>query len=182
MPLSRVCALIAVLWFSTAAFAAPPTPYAGQQLREIKSLSSQDIEGYLAGKGMGLAKTAELNGYPGPAHVLELADQLALSTEQRRQTEILFQSMQAKAIDAGKSLIAEERALDQLFFSKNITATTLQVALKRIAEQQQRVRLSHLETHLAQAAILTPQQLSRHDELRGYADGSTQNAHSHTSH
>ena len=89
---------IFALIFSAAAFPAPPLPYAGQQSREIKSMSMQEVGDYLAGKGMGLAKAAELNGYPGPAHVIELAEQLALTTEQRAQTETLFKDMQAKAV------------------------------------------------------------------------------------
>ena len=42
------------------------SPYAGQESREIKSLSPAEVDGYLAGAGMGFAKAAELNGYPGP--------------------------------------------------------------------------------------------------------------------
>ena len=62
------------------------SPYAGQEARSIKALSADEIEGLLAGKGMGFAKAAELNGYPGPAHVLELAQQLRLSDEQTAAT------------------------------------------------------------------------------------------------
>ena len=60
------------------------SPYAGQQTREIKALSSTQTADLLAGKGMELAKAAELNGYPGPMHTLELATQLELSTEQKQ--------------------------------------------------------------------------------------------------
>ena len=59
------------------------TPYAGMQARPIKALSDQQIADLKAGRGMGLALAAELNGYPGPLHVLELADKLDLSAEQR---------------------------------------------------------------------------------------------------
>ena len=48
------------------------SPYAGQESRRIKSLSEQDIAELRAGRGWGLAKAAELNGMPGPAHLLEL--------------------------------------------------------------------------------------------------------------
>jgi hypothetical protein len=66
------------------------SPYASQESREIKSLSPQEASDLLAGKGMGFAKAAELNGYPGPAHVLELAAQLQLTPEQKTRTETLF--------------------------------------------------------------------------------------------
>src|SRR5262245_3588865 len=74
------------------------SPYVGQESREIKALSPQEISDYVSGKGMGLAKAAELNGYPGPAHVLELAAQLDLTPEQKTKTEALFKKMQARAI------------------------------------------------------------------------------------
>jgi hypothetical protein len=43
-----------------------PISYAGQQTRSIKAVSEEDIASLLNGKGMGMAKPAELNGYPGP--------------------------------------------------------------------------------------------------------------------
>lgn len=177
---SKLSIALFALLFSAAAFSA--SPYAGQQAREIKSLSPQEVGDYLAGKGMGLAKAAELNGYPGPAHVLGLAEKLALTSEQRAQTESLFKDMQAKAIAAGKGLIEEEKALDNLFAMKTITATTLQGALKRIADQQAQVRLTHLDAHLAQVAILSPQQIALYNELRGYADPSKPHTHQHSGH
>jgi hypothetical protein len=57
------------------------SPYAGMQMRLIKALSEQQIADLKAGRGMGLALPAELNGYPGPIHVLELSDELGLSAE-----------------------------------------------------------------------------------------------------
>ena len=49
----------------------------------MKSLSDQQLSDLRAGRGMGMALPAELNGYPGPVHVLELADALGLTPEQR---------------------------------------------------------------------------------------------------
>ena len=97
---------------------APHSAYAGQESRDIKSLSADEVQGLLAGKGLGYAKPAELNGYPGPLHVLELADRLGLSAEQRARTEALFASMQARAIEHGRALVEEERALDRLFATR----------------------------------------------------------------
>ncbi|MDE0941013.1 MAG: hypothetical protein OSB58_01080 [Alphaproteobacteria bacterium] len=36
-------------------------PYSGQQSRDIKALSQEQIDGYLNVSGMGFAKSAELN-------------------------------------------------------------------------------------------------------------------------
>src|SRR5690606_34924677 len=92
----------------------PPSPYAGDVTRPIKALSGAEIDAYLTGAGMGLARAAELNHYPGPRHVLDLADSLDLSAEQREQTRAIFDAMQAQAISLGRELVARERSLDSL--------------------------------------------------------------------
>lgn len=175
----RVIPIIVVSLLSFAVTAAAPSPYAGQHQRQIKSLSSQEVTDILAGKGMGLAKAAELNGYPGPSHVLELSDSLRLTAEQRKKTETLFKEMQGKAIAAGKELIDDERALDDLFVSKAVTAATLKDAVDRIAARQAKIRLIHLGTHLAQMEILSADQVARYNALRGYGDGAAPHKHHH---
>ena len=154
--------------------------YSGQESREIKAMAAEDIESYLAGKGMGLAKAAELNGYPGPSHVLALAGEIGLSPEQKQRTEALFKTMDAKAKEVGRTLVDEEHKLDQLFASKSITPETLTLSLNRIGELQALVRLAHLESHLAQVEILTPGQVAAYMKLRGYGD--TNKNHEHSGH
>lgn len=156
--------------------AAPAEPaldstYAGQHLRDIKALSADDVDGLLSGRGMGFAKAAELNGYPGPLHVLELAEELELTAEQRSRTEDLFRSMQAGAKALGRALVAEELELDELFASAQVTPERLTASLDRIAAVQAQLRRVHLEAHLEQFRILTPGQNDRYAELRGYGDG-----------
>jgi Spy/CpxP family protein refolding chaperone len=153
------------------------SPYAGQESREIKSLSSEDLDGYMSGKGMGLAIAAELNGYPGPAHVLEKAAELGLTADQKQRTEALFKSMTTKDIPLGRSLVEEERNLDRLFATKNISQSALEHSLKRIGELQRQVRQSHLEAHLTQATILTQEQMTKYTALRGYSDGTQPESH-----
>jgi Spy/CpxP family protein refolding chaperone len=159
------------------AFAA--SPYAGQESREIKALSPEDVSALLSGKGMGFAKAAELNGFAGPAHVLELATQLHLTPEQRARTEALFASMSAKASSSGRALVDKERELDQLFATKAITPERLSSALKEIGGLQAQVRDAHLEAHLAQVEILTPEQNARYSELRGYGAAAAHGGHEH---
>jgi Spy/CpxP family protein refolding chaperone len=165
--LPAVCIAFAAL-VSGAANAAPASGYAGEESREIKSISPEDVEAYLSGKGMGLAKAAELNGYPGPSHVLALAGELGLSADQKQRTEALFKSMEFKAIPLGRLFIEEERKLDRMFAAKAVTRDSLAKSLQRIGTLQAQVRRAHLETHLAQAGILTPTQIAKYMELRGY--------------
>ncbi|HEV2611441.1 MAG TPA: periplasmic heavy metal sensor [Noviherbaspirillum sp.] len=159
--------LIAATLFP-AASSATSTSYAGQETRDIKSLSQEDINGYLAGKGMGFAKAAELNGYPGPMHVLELASELQLTPEQQAKTKQLFDAMQVKASMLGRELVAAEQKLDRLFAGRSANTELLDNSLKEIGALQAKVRGAHLEAHLTQAEILTAEQTARYLTLRGY--------------
>lgn len=155
------------------------SPYVAEQTRSIKGLSDQEVEDYLAGKGMGFAKTAELNGYPGPAHVLELADALGLSPLQMTKTEQVFARMQARARDLGARLVDEERRLDGLFASKAVSRESLSKTLSAIATLQTEIRAVHLEAHLEEAEILSDAQTKKYWHLRGYADAPSQHRHKH---
>src|SRR6185295_20016721 len=110
-------ALISLSLLATT-FAMAQTPYAGMQTRPVKALSEQQVSDLSAGRGMGLALAAELNGYPGPSHVLELADKLQLSADQRARIKALFDSMKAEALPLGAKLIAQEADLDRQFATR----------------------------------------------------------------
>ena len=163
------------------ALAIQPSSYVGQEQREIKALSPEEIQSYLAGKGAGLAKAAELNHYPGPLHVLELANKLQLSEEQKTRTKAIFESMQKEAIHQGKALIEKERELDRLFAAGTATPNNLRATLDQIGALQAKVRRSHLQAHIEQKAVLTKTQIAKYDELRGYTSksGSSHGDHSH---
>jgi hypothetical protein len=147
------------------------TPYAGLQTRPIKALSDQQVEDLKAGRGMGLALAAELNGYPGPSHLLELAVQLGLSDEQKKRIQGLFEAMKAETIPIGERLISEEKMLDALFASRTATVDTIAAATAAIGDTQARLRAAHLKYHLSTVDMLQPAQLQRYAELRGYAGG-----------
>lgn len=143
-------------------------PYAGEQRGEIKALSDEDMKAYEHGQGHGLAKAAELNGYPGPMHALELANELKLSDEQRAQSQALLTQHKAEARRLGAELIEAERALDQAFANHSINPELLNQLTRTAGEKLAQLRAEHLQTHLAQAALLTPQQIERYQTLRGY--------------
>jgi hypothetical protein len=103
---------------------------------------------------MGMAKAAELNGYPGPLHVLRLVVKLALTEIQRRDVQAIFDRMNAAAKPLGGELIAQEQALDQLFAKGEITQDRLAAATAAIAELQGRLRAVHLSAHLETRALL----------------------------
>ncbi len=160
--------LAASIAWQVAAQAQPDQPYAGLQSREVKALSSEEIADLRGGRGMGLALAAELNGYPGPRHVLDLAGQLNLTDDQRTHIQQLFDSMKAEAVPIGQKLIAAERGLNRAFVERTITPEQLKAATAAIAEIQGKLRDTHLKYHLATAALLSPDQIQRYAELRGY--------------
>jgi hypothetical protein len=145
------------------------SPYAGFEQRPIKALSSQQIEDLRQGRGMGLALAAELNGYPGPSHVIELAQRLELTGVQLERARALFEAMKAETIPIGERLIAQEADLDRLFVTRSITPETLNAATAVIGNTNAALRAAHLKYHLAMLDLLTQPQVQRYSELRGYA-------------
>ena len=162
--------------------AEPLSPYAGQEKQAIKALSAEEMQGYLSGSGMGLAKAAELNHYPGPRHVLDLVDHLQLSDEQRRKTQMVFEAMRTEAVRLGQQLIDRERHLDTLFAAGTISEAQLEQLVAALATIHGQLRAVHLRAHLAQRTILTPEQLRRYDALRGYDASSQQTTQPHHGH
>jgi len=146
------------------------SPYAGMEKRQVKALSDQQIADLQAGRGMGLSLAAELNGYPGPLHVLELANSLQLSDMQRTRTKALLEAMKAETIPIGKRIIEEETAFDRLFGEKRVTRASLDAATARIGAAQGELRAAHLRYHFAMIDVLSPAQVARYAELRGYLE------------
>jgi Spy/CpxP family protein refolding chaperone len=144
-------------------------PYAGLQTRPVKALSDEQIADLKAGRGMGLALAAELNGYPGPVHVLELATPLGLTDAQRTRMAELFAAMKADAVALGEKLMAAEIDLDRQFAGRTVTEASLVEGVRAVAAAQAELRAAHLKYHLASVEVLTPAQVARYGELRGYA-------------
>jgi hypothetical protein len=144
-------------------------PYAGQQQRQIKALSDDEVAALLKGDGMGYAKPAELNGYPGPSHVLELADALSLDADQRAATQRLMHEHKQRARELGAALVEAERHLDRAFAHRHIDEQRVTQLTMAAARLQAQLRAEHLATHLAQTRLLSSEQVRKYNEMRGYA-------------
>ena len=143
--------------------------YAGEEKREIKSLSATDIEELQNGKGWGLAKAAELNGVPGPVHLLEMKEEIDLSVEQIRAIEDIYTKMKQEAVPLGLELIELERELNNHFANRTITNELLRQILQKIAQVHGQLRYVHLSTHLKTPEILKSEQITLYNKLRGYS-------------
>jgi Spy/CpxP family protein refolding chaperone len=166
----RLSLAIATFAFACSFAQAQHRPYEGLQQRGIKALSDQEQADLRAGRGMGLALAAELNGYPGPAHVLELADRLALTAEQRAKVQTLFDRMKAEAVPVGERLVKLEVDLDRQFALKAASERSVVDVTSAIGTTQGALRNVHLKFHLLTVEVLIPEQVQRYAELRGYTD------------
>jgi len=163
-----------------AALMAPPAladkaPYAGEDARVIKALSPERIEGLRMGAGLGYAKAAELNGWPGPLHALELADALSLTADQRARIGVIRQAMLAKAKPLGEQLVTAEAELDALFAGAVPTLTLVAEATEKIGRIEAALRAVHLAAHIDVRPLLTEHQRMIYARERGY--GTTHEGH-----
>lgn len=149
------------------------SPYVGQEQRMIKSLTMQEIEELKAGSGTpfnGMAKPAELNGFPGPKHVLDAYKNgaLALSEDQHKKIQTLFEEMRAAAIPLGKSIISVEKQMDDAFKDSTINSEGLRNYINESADLYRKLRFVHLNSHLQMMSILNKDQVEKYNQLRGY--------------
>ncbi len=147
------------------AVASTQSPYSGEETNEIKSLSPNEINGLLQGEGMGFAKAAELNQYPGPRHVLDMAGQLQLSNQQIAQTNQIFENMRENTVSLGIQLVNYEKELDSLFSTGQVAASELDSLLLKIGETRAKLRGAHLHAHLEMKKILNHHQIMMYDNL-----------------
>ncbi len=167
----RTLTLIVLTLAVSGSAVAQVSPYTTLRDREIKALSSDDIAAYLAGEGMGYALAAELNGYPGPKHTLDLADSLGLDDGQRRAVGHVFDRMQQGAAKLGQEIVAQEHTLDSLFVQRRVADEQLRMLLSDLGRLQGELRHAHLSAHLEMTDILTEHQRREYARLRGYGAG-----------
>ncbi len=153
--------------------------YAGMKDREIKALSAEQMADLLQGRGMGASLPAELNGVPGPMHVLELAQQLKLSAEQREQLEVITAEMKTSAQQLGREVVAAEAELDAAFKTGSADERSIGETSARIASLQGRLRAVHLVAHLKTRRLLSGDQVTAYNVARGYAADAGAHKHRH---
>jgi Spy/CpxP family protein refolding chaperone len=177
--LSRILLALAFTAVVPLAVAAE-SPYATLEQREIKALSADEITALRTGQGFSQALSAELNGFPGPRHVIELADRLGLDAAQRSAVETLFASMQAEAVAAGEAVLDAEADFERAFRADTITESEVAAATEEIGRLRGILRGIHLRYHLRTKTLLTPHQVALYNAARGYSAGGHGAHGSHT--
>jgi Spy/CpxP family protein refolding chaperone len=133
------------------------------------SLNPREARMLREGRGMGMGRVAVRNGYPGPMHVLRNADALGLTEEQVGLSQSLRTRVHERAIELGQLILAAEAELDDLFETRPVDRVEMNAKLQEIAGLRAELRAVHLEAHLAQAEVLTPEQLEKMAQLEPMA-------------
>lgn len=146
-------------------------PYAGQDNRRIKALAQERVDGLMTGAGLGYAKAAELNGWPGPLHVLELSDALALTVDQHTKITAIREAMLVEAKKLGEDLVAAEIALDVLFLESAPDVAAVVDATAKVGAIEAKLRAVHLAAHIETKPLLSRHQTMIYAKHRGYDSG-----------
>lgn len=145
-----------------------PSPYAKQLDSPVRGLSAQEVEDLIAGNGAGYARTAELNGYPGPSHLLQLQEQLGLTAEQITAITRIYDDMKVEAQRLGQEIVEAEKRFSQSFAEKNSTPQAVQAQSAELGGLYSELRAVHLMAHLEVKPLLSSKQIAHYNTLRGY--------------
>jgi hypothetical protein len=159
-----------------------PSPYITQLDSPVRGLSAQEVDDLLNGRGAGYARTAELNSYPGPRHVLDMRQELNLSATQVTEIEAVFRQMQAEAQQLGQEIVEREATFSQGFANRTIIEAELQAQTEALAQLYGRLRATHLQAHLQITPLLSAQQIADYNRLRGYTGSNQPSQHQHQDH
>jgi Spy/CpxP family protein refolding chaperone len=144
------------------------SPYVPLQGRDLKAVPPERVAGLLEARGLGYALTAELNSYPGPMHVLELADGIRLTPEQAARTRAIMDAMKAEGRVIGARIVEAETHLERMFRMGHIDQERLRAQTAAIGALEADLRRAHLAAHLEMRTLLTAEQVAAYDRLRGY--------------
>lgn len=111
---------------------------------------------------------AERHLYPAPHTAIFLANDLELTEAQRLKLHALQQALDNDIATIGRRIQAEEARLDRAFMENVIDIGRIDGVTARIGSLQAQLRAARLRAHLATRDLLSPEQLLRYAELRGF--------------
>lgn len=144
------------------------SPYAHTQSSEVPTLTPEEVRELRNGEGMGLARPAELNQFPGPKHLLDLVADLDLSPAQLARIKAIREKMKMRAIAKGREILETERRLADLFASGHPSVEEMNRITEHLGVMRGQLQAIHLLAHIESARELTADQIESYDRLRGY--------------
>ncbi|MDE0344132.1 MAG: hypothetical protein OXK82_13360 [Deltaproteobacteria bacterium] len=142
--------------------------YAHTQSAEFATLTPDEVRELRNGDGMGLARAAELNSFPGPRHLLDLKADLDLTRKQIARIEAIHAKMKTRAIAKGEAILQAEQHLGNLFAAGRPTAAETNRMTEHLGIMRGQLRAIHLLAHIESTRELTAEQIEHYDRLRGY--------------
>ena len=125
-----------------------------------------DKESLEKSEGAGMASYADINGYPGPKHVLEMQETLKLTDDQIKDISAIIDEMSENARATGEMIIAKERELESSFrLGKAGESYTKQLATE-IGSLRGALRSVHLNAHIQAKSVLTKEQIATYMAIR----------------
>ena len=144
------------------------SPYAHTQSSEVATLTPEEVRELRNGEGMGLARPAELNQFPGPKHLLELVADLDLNQAQIDRIKAIRKKMKMRAIAKGEEILETERHLANLFASGHPSVEEMTRMTEHLGIMRGQLQAIHLLAHIESARELAANQIENYDRLRGY--------------
>lgn len=144
------------------------SPHAHAQSAEVPSLTPDEVRALRNGEGMGLARAAELNHFPGPKHLLDLRMELKLGDARIERIKAIHRKMRTQAIAKGEDILQAEIRLANLFASGSPTPAQVNRASEQLGVLRGQLQAIHLLAHIESVRELTPEQIEAYDRLRGY--------------
>ncbi|MEK9138637.1 MAG: hypothetical protein AAB393_16055 [Bacteroidota bacterium] len=125
-----------------------------------------DKESLENSEGAGMAAYADVNGYPGPKHILEMQDMLMLTEEQRKDIQSIFEAMKESARAKGDAIIQKERQLESLFRTEKATEAEVKKMSSEIGRLRGELRAIHMVAHIQAKQVLIKDQTALYNSLR----------------
>ena len=138
-----------------------------------------DRDGLLNGEGMGQAQYAEMNGYPGPKHILDLADKLKLTDTQKKSIQEIYQEMSLRAKELGKRIIGVEEEMHEAFRTGLVNESSVRDDAEQIGRMRGKLRAVHLIAHIRAKKFMTDDQIALYTKLRAEEQNSSSKATQH---
>ena len=112
------------------------------------------------------AAYAEKNGYPGPKHVIDLADKLQLSEEQKGSVKRIYNEMETRAKELGQRIIDLEEELNKAFGDKLVVEKSIRNDVEQIGRLRGRLRSVYFLAHFKTRNVLNDKQVATYIKLR----------------
>ena len=120
----------------------------------------------LNGEGAGQGIFAEVQGYPGPRHVLDMAKDLQLTDSQKKTVQTIFADMQGRAKELGQTIVNIEEEFASAFAQGLVTEKSIRDDSEEIGRLRGKLRAVHLVAHVKTQKILSANQVSLYKKLR----------------